>query len=57
MKPALAALAALLLAGPALAEPVEAGAGLGGGWKIAHGHSSVPFAMDGSFRALLDLKP
>ena len=28
-----------------------------GGWKIAHGHSSVPFAMDGSYRALLDLKP
>jgi ketosteroid isomerase-like protein len=28
-----------------------------GAWKIAHGHSSVPFAMDGSFRALLDLKP
>ena len=28
-----------------------------GVWKIAHGHSSVPFAMDGSFRALLDLQP
>jgi ketosteroid isomerase-like protein len=28
-----------------------------GAWKIAHGHSSVPFAMDGSFRALLDLEP
>lgn len=28
-----------------------------GGWKIAHVHSSVPFAMDGSGRALLDLKP
>ena len=28
-----------------------------GAWKIAHGHSSVPFAMDGSFRALLDLQP
>jgi ketosteroid isomerase-like protein len=28
-----------------------------GAWKISHGHSSVPFAMDGSFRALLDLKP
>ena len=30
---------------------------IGGNWKITHGHSSVPFAMDGSFRALLDLKP
>ena len=29
----------------------------GGVWKISHGHSSVPFAMDGSFRALLDLSP
>lgn len=28
-----------------------------GNWKIAHGHTSVPFAMDGSYRALLDLKP
>lgn len=28
-----------------------------GGWKIAHVHNSVPFAMDGSGRALLDLKP
>lgn len=28
-----------------------------GAWKIAHGHSSVPFAMDGSYRALLDLEP
>jgi ketosteroid isomerase-like protein len=27
------------------------------GWKIAHGHSSVPFHMDGSFRAALDLEP
>jgi hypothetical protein len=26
-------------------------------WKIAHVHSSVPFAMDGGDRALLDLKP
>lgn len=26
-------------------------------WKISHGHSSVPFAMDGSYRALLDLQP
>jgi ketosteroid isomerase-like protein len=28
-----------------------------GSWKIAHVHNSVPFAMDGSGRALLDLKP
>ena len=28
-----------------------------GEWKIAHVHNSVPFAMDGSDRALLDLKP
>ena len=28
-----------------------------GAWKIAHGHTSVPFAMDGSYRALLDLMP
>ena len=26
-------------------------------WKITHVHNSVPFAMDGSGRALLDLKP
>ncbi len=30
---------------------------IGGAWKISHGHSSVPIAMDGSFRALLDLTP
>ena len=29
----------------------------GGEWKIVHGHTSVPFRMDGSFRAALDLKP
>jgi ketosteroid isomerase-like protein len=29
----------------------------GGGWKIAHEHTSVPFYMDGSFRAAIDLKP
>lgn len=29
----------------------------GGVWKIAHGHSSVPFLMDGSFRAATDLRP
>jgi ketosteroid isomerase-like protein len=28
-----------------------------GAWKIAHGHSSVPFLMDGSFRAATDLEP
>jgi uncharacterized protein (TIGR02246 family) len=28
-----------------------------GRWRIAHMHNSVPFAMDGSDRALLDLKP
>lgn len=28
-----------------------------GAWKIAHGHTSVPFHMDGSFRAALDLVP
>jgi ketosteroid isomerase-like protein len=28
-----------------------------GAWKIAHGHSSVPFHMDGSFRAATDLEP
>jgi ketosteroid isomerase-like protein len=28
-----------------------------GRWRIAHMHNSVPFAMDGSGRALLDLKP
>jgi ketosteroid isomerase-like protein len=28
-----------------------------GSWQITHIHNSVPFAMDGSGRALLDLKP
>jgi ketosteroid isomerase-like protein len=28
-----------------------------GEWRIAHMHNSVPFAMDGSARALLDLEP
>ena len=28
-----------------------------GAWKIAHAHTSVPFYMDGSFRAATDLKP
>jgi ketosteroid isomerase-like protein len=26
-------------------------------WKIAHAHTSVPFHMDGSFRAAVDLQP
>lgn len=30
---------------------------LGGSWKIAHEHESVPFYMDGSLRAAVDLKP
>jgi ketosteroid isomerase-like protein len=29
----------------------------GGRWRITHIHDSVPFAMDGSGKALLDLKP
>ena len=28
-----------------------------GAWKIVHEHSSVPFHMDGSYRAAVDLKP
>ena len=28
-----------------------------GRWWITHMHNSVPFAMDGSEKALLDLKP
>jgi ketosteroid isomerase-like protein len=28
-----------------------------GAWKIAHAHTSVPFHMDGSFRAAVDLVP
>jgi len=28
-----------------------------GRWVVVHQHASVPFAMDGSGRALLDLKP
>ncbi|MDF0695378.1 nuclear transport factor 2 family protein [Rhizobium sp. MC63] len=28
-----------------------------GHWIVAHQHASVPFAMDGSGRALLDLEP
>jgi PhnB protein len=30
---------------------------VGGVWKIAHEHDSVPFYMDGSLRAAVDLKP
>lgn len=30
---------------------------LGGAWKIVHDHVSVPFYMDGSLRAAVDLKP
>ena len=28
-----------------------------GEWKVAHEHDSVPFYMDGSAKAALDLKP
>jgi PhnB protein len=28
-----------------------------GEWKIAHQHESVPFYMDGSYKAAVDLKP
>ena len=28
-----------------------------GVWKVAHEHTSVPFYMDGSYRAAVDLKP
>lgn len=28
-----------------------------GEWKVTHEHSSVPFYMDGSYRAAVDLKP
>jgi ketosteroid isomerase-like protein len=27
------------------------------GWRIIHEHNSVPFHMDGSFRAAVDLEP
>ena len=30
---------------------------LGGAWKVTHEHVSVPFHMDGSFAAAVDLKP
>ena len=28
-----------------------------GAWKIAHEHASVPFHMDGSYKAAIELKP
>jgi ketosteroid isomerase-like protein len=30
---------------------------IGGAWKLTHEHESVPFHMDGSMRAALDLRP
>ncbi len=30
---------------------------IGGEWKITHQHESVPFYMDGSYKAAVDLKP
>jgi PhnB protein len=30
---------------------------VGTAWKVVHEHISVPFYMDGSFRAAIDLKP
>jgi PhnB protein len=30
---------------------------VGGDWKIVHSHESVPFLMDGSDKAAVDLKP
>ncbi|MGF1611659.1 MAG: YybH family protein [Kiloniellales bacterium] len=30
---------------------------VGGAWKIVHEHESVPFYMDGSYKAAVDLKP
>jgi uncharacterized protein YndB with AHSA1/START domain/ketosteroid isomerase-like protein len=30
---------------------------IGGAWRIVHEHTSVPFYMDGSFRAAVDLEP
>jgi PhnB protein len=28
-----------------------------GAWRIVHAHESVPFLMDGSIKAAIDLKP
>jgi uncharacterized protein (TIGR02246 family) len=30
---------------------------INGRWRIVHDHTSVPFYMDGSYRAAVDLKP
>lgn len=30
---------------------------IGGAWKMFHEHASVPFYMDGSYRAAIDLRP
>ena len=30
---------------------------ISGEWKITHAHESVPFYMDGNFKAAVDLKP
>lgn len=30
---------------------------VGGAWKFVHEHESVPFYMDGSYKAAVDLKP
>jgi ketosteroid isomerase-like protein len=30
---------------------------MAGDWRITHEHESVPFHMDGSFRAAVDLEP
>ena len=30
---------------------------IAGAWKITHQHTSVPFYMDGSYKAAVDLKP
>jgi ketosteroid isomerase-like protein len=30
---------------------------IGGRWQVTHEHSSVPFYMDGSYRAAVDLQP
>jgi ketosteroid isomerase-like protein len=30
---------------------------INGTWKIAHEHASVPFHMDGSYKAVVELKP
>jgi ketosteroid isomerase-like protein len=30
---------------------------IGGAWKIVHEHTSVPFYMDGSYKAAVDLMP